>query len=138
MKMKLSTPRHNFIAMLVVAAVTLLAAPRAQANLLGWAVGFGGTIVHTSDGGANWVGQASGTGNTLRGVDFVDALNGWVVGEGGVIVHTSDGGANWVGQSSGTGNDFFGVAFVIPEPTTVTLLGIGLAALVVACRRRKK
>jgi len=31
----------------------------------GWAVGFEGTILHTSDGGVNWVQQTSGTGDDL-------------------------------------------------------------------------
>jgi len=78
----------------------------------GWAVGAGGTIVHTSNGGAIWSPQTSGTVNVLGGVNFVDANNGWAVGDGGTIVHTSNGGATWSAQTSGTGNFLLGVSFV--------------------------
>jgi photosystem II stability/assembly factor-like uncharacterized protein len=40
-------------------------------TLNGWAVGDAGTIRHTSDGGATWTGQTSGTGVPLLGVAFV-------------------------------------------------------------------
>ena len=39
----------------------------------GWAVGNGGTILHTSNGGATWSTQRSGTFNDLFGVSFVRA-----------------------------------------------------------------
>ncbi|MBC8145829.1 MAG: hypothetical protein H7X80_09590, partial [bacterium] len=41
------------------------------------AVGQDGVIVRSSDGGATWVRQQSGTDATLRAVSFVDANNGW-------------------------------------------------------------
>jgi photosystem II stability/assembly factor-like uncharacterized protein len=44
----------------------------------GWAVGAGGTILHTSDGGTTWTAQASGTTGGLLGVDFADTANGCV------------------------------------------------------------
>jgi len=78
----------------------------------GWAVGNGGTIVHTSNGGATWSPQTSGTGGFLFGVSFVDANNGWAVGEFGTLLHTSNGGATWAAQTSGTGNALYGVSFV--------------------------
>jgi photosystem II stability/assembly factor-like uncharacterized protein len=58
----------------------------------GTAVGVGGTIVRTTDGGATWVTQTSGTTNNLRGVSFTDANNGTVVGEHGTILRTTSGG----------------------------------------------
>lgn len=66
----------------------------------GWAVGMGGAILATSDGGATWTPQASGTTTDLRGVSFTDANHGWVVGGGGsgIVLATSDGGATWVEQ----------------------------------------
>ena len=69
---------------------------------LGWAVGYGGVIVRTSDGGGTWTLLDSGTSADLFGVDFVDSQNGWAVGSGGTILHTTDGGASWSPQSSGT------------------------------------
>jgi photosystem II stability/assembly factor-like uncharacterized protein len=67
----------------------------------GTAVGQLGTILRTTDGGANWVQQTSGTTNELRCVSFTDADNGTVVGQFGTILRTTDGGANWVEQNSG-------------------------------------
>ena len=66
-----------------------------------WAVGRNGTIVATSDGGATWARQPSGTTSDLRSVDFVDAAEGWAVGgevtpdEPSLVLHTTDGGATW-------------------------------------------
>src|SRR6266513_2933468 len=68
----------------------------------GTAVGWYGIILRTTDGGANWVKQTSGTTSFLYGVSFTDANNGTAVGEDGTIVRTTDGGANWVNQTSGT------------------------------------
>jgi Photosynthesis system II assembly factor YCF48 len=68
----------------------------------GWAVGEGGTIVVTRDGGANWAPQHSGTEKYLQGVHFADARLGWAAGEGGTILATHDAGASWARQRSGT------------------------------------
>ncbi len=80
----------------------------------GWAVGRGGTILATTDGGENWVSQVSNTTQDLQGVSFVDANNGWAVGFGGTILATTDGGATWVAQDSGVVGDhqFRAVHFV--------------------------
>ena len=66
----------------------------------GWACGRYGTILHTSDGGATWRPQSSGTTFTLSGICFVDTKNGWAVGNKGTILHTSDGGETWEKQES--------------------------------------
>jgi photosystem II stability/assembly factor-like uncharacterized protein len=66
----------------------------------GVAVGGGGTILRTSDGGCTWLPHLSGTTNSLSAVYFVDANFGWAVGEAGTILHTIDGGENWTPQSS--------------------------------------
>jgi photosystem II stability/assembly factor-like uncharacterized protein len=55
-------------------------------------VGVGGTIVRTTDGGATWTPQASGTTNILHGVSFVDANTGTAVGDSGTILRTDTGG----------------------------------------------
>ncbi|MEW6443633.1 MAG: YCF48-related protein [bacterium] len=66
----------------------------------GWACGRFGAILHTSDGGASWVRQSSGTTFTLSSIWFTDAKNGWAVGNKGTILHTSDGGQKWEAQQS--------------------------------------
>ncbi len=47
---------------------------------IGIAVGTGGTILRTTDGGATWVSQSSGTTIALMGVSFFGANNGVAVG----------------------------------------------------------
>jgi photosystem II stability/assembly factor-like uncharacterized protein/lipoprotein-anchoring transpeptidase ErfK/SrfK len=84
-----------------------VAAPTAG---LRWAVGAGGVIVASTDGGATWAAQASGVTQDLKAVAFADATHGWAVGSGGVILATADGGATWAPQTSGTTADLGGVA----------------------------
>ena len=74
----------------------------------GWAVGSGGTILVTSNGGATWNGQRSNiTNGDLSAVACANASDAWTVGDGydsngtpsGVILATTDGGATWKAQS---------------------------------------
>ena len=59
----------------------------------GFTVGFFGTILHSTDMGATWSAQSSGTGLDLYDVRFAtDALTGLAVGEGGTILRTTNGG----------------------------------------------
>ncbi len=57
-----------------------------------WAVGSGGTILKTYDGGANWGDQASSTTRDLIGVDAVNASTAWAVGTQGTVLKTDNGG----------------------------------------------
>lgn len=71
-----------------------------------WAVGAGGTILKTSDGGVDWDEQDSGLGSptvVLTCISAVDDLTAWAGGIDGadgsaVLLKTTDGGANWVPQ----------------------------------------
>jgi photosystem II stability/assembly factor-like uncharacterized protein len=58
-----------------------------------WAVGAGGLILHSTDAGASWSPQASGTTAELWSVEFADDHDGWVLG--GVLLRTTDAGATW-------------------------------------------
>ena len=58
--------------------------------MTGWVVGFGGTILKTSNGGEQWNAVSSGTSKKLSSVFFIDSSTGWVVGDGGTILKTSD------------------------------------------------
>ncbi|MEW6034215.1 MAG: CARDB domain-containing protein [Chloroflexota bacterium] len=93
----------------------------------GWAMGIGGTIRHTSDGGATWGAQTSGTSQWLYGVVFGDSLHGWAVGDSGLILHTSDGGTAWTPQASGTPNTLAGVSFVGSVATADAAITFGSA-----------
>ena len=81
----------------------------------GWAVGDGGTILATDDGGKTWRAQTSGTNTTLISVHFVDASRGWAVGGSigpSTILATDDGGKTWRAQTSGTSQWLRSVHFV--------------------------
>jgi photosystem II stability/assembly factor-like uncharacterized protein len=71
--------------------LTLLSVSFSDANT-GTVVGDGGVILRTTDGGATWRLQPSGTSNSLLGVYFTDATTGTVVGETGTILRTRTGG----------------------------------------------
>ena len=82
-----------------------------------WAVGGGGAIVVTSNGGAQWLPQASDTRADLRGVDFVDGHHGWAVGvdpagNAGVILGTRDGGDDWAALTVPTCGPLHAVSFI--------------------------
>ncbi len=78
----------------------------------GWAVGPGGTILATTNGGATWSPQTSGTTNDLYRVFFLNQNHGWAVGANGTILVTNNGGAGWSSAATGTTNLLYGVSFV--------------------------
>jgi len=77
-------------------------AVRFVAHETGWIVGSGGAIRKTTDAGATWLSQTSGTTVTLTHLWFVNASTGWVVGDNGTILKTTNGGSSWLPQSSST------------------------------------
>jgi photosystem II stability/assembly factor-like uncharacterized protein len=83
-------------------------------NQLGWVVGDGGVIGHTTDGGANWITQTNpDTSNrSFYKVFFLNASNGWAVGFNGIILHTTNGGNTWTIEGVGLTSAFLrGVYF---------------------------
>jgi len=84
-------------------------------NKEGWVCGRGGTVLHTTDGGLNWVRQDTGTDYTLLSISFIDAMKGWAVGDEGTIVHTEDGGKTWAKQKSPVPYYLMAVSFVTPQ-----------------------
>jgi photosystem II stability/assembly factor-like uncharacterized protein len=70
-----------------------------------WAVGLGGTIIHSGDAGATWTGQQSGTPADLFSVSFGDDQHGWTCGStatgASIVLATSDGGTTWVDRTPG-------------------------------------
>jgi photosystem II stability/assembly factor-like uncharacterized protein len=78
----------------------------------GWAVGSGGRILHTFDGGDTWYRQRTETDEDLTAIDMHDGQNGWAVGKLGTIVHTTDGGDTWAGQNSHTNDRLSDVSAV--------------------------
>ena len=71
-----------------------------------------GVILRTTDGGQNWINQASLPGVELQSVCFTNANIGTVVGSEGIILKTTNGGIDWIEQTSGTLNPLFSVSFI--------------------------
>ncbi len=63
----------------------------------GWAVGHGGVVIHSADGGRNWAlqRQDSQVDQPLYSVYFKDARTGWAAGLWSLLLHTGDGGKTW-------------------------------------------
>ena len=66
----------------------------------GFAVGTLGTMVMTTNAGADWTPRSSGTGVDLASVWFSDAATGWAVGIAGTLVKTTNAGATWAQQAN--------------------------------------
>ena len=75
----------------------------------GWAVGYHGAILHTTNGGLNWEAQVSNLDLPLMNIAAVDSQNAWVAGRGSALLHTTDGGANWTAQNLPSDPGFFDI-----------------------------
>lgn len=71
-------------------------------SLYGWAVGDSGTIIHTTDGGNNWLLQNSQTTNSIVTVFFLTRTMGWASAfnysappYGTTLLKTTNGGTTW-------------------------------------------
>jgi len=87
----------------------------------GFIVGGYGTILHTTDGGATWTSQVSGTLHWLFGVSATDTSTATAVGDSGTILRTTNGGAIWTQQTSGTVHALEAACFT--NATTGTAVG---------------
>src|SRR5881397_711043 len=63
----------------------------------GLAVGGGGVVVATTNGGLSWEVRpnAAGVSTTLRSVQFNSDGSGWVVGDSGTVLSSLDHGLSW-------------------------------------------
>ena len=82
-------------------------------ELIGWAVGNGGKIIFTPDGGQNWVDQVSPTGTDLDlySVACLSPTSAIAVGEQGVILRTTNAGLTWTRVTANSFVDLFCVSF---------------------------
>ncbi len=77
----------------------------------GWAVGSGGTILKTIDGGKKWKRVSSGTTTLLTSVYFMDLSKGWVTGAGGWLSRTTNGGESWSQQPLDSQQPLYATSF---------------------------
>jgi len=61
---------------------------------IGWCAGESGEIYKTTNGGAEWLLQNTGTSKDLSSVFFIDENNGWLAGNG-IVMKSTDGGETW-------------------------------------------
>ena len=82
----------------------------------GFAVGQGGRLVTTTDGGTTWVLGTSGTAADLHSVWFSSSSVGWAAGSAGTLMKTVDGGTTWIRQTGlTTSSDLLCVRFTDPQ-----------------------
>jgi|GEM_PF-6939852 photosystem II stability/assembly factor-like uncharacterized protein len=77
----------------------------------GWTVGSSGTILHSTNSGANWEIQQSGTANNLNGVWAKSDRAAFCVGDRGTAVYTADGGTTWNPMAMGTEQNLKRICF---------------------------
>jgi len=78
----------------------------------GWAVGYVGTLLRTTDSGLNWNTVDLGYLNDFNEIIFVNYNYGWIVGGEGLILKTTDGGGSWFQQNSGVNFNLVTVFFI--------------------------
>lgn len=93
----------------------------------GYAVGTGGAIYKTTDGGLTWSSQTSSTTEVLHAVFFVNTNVGYAVGANSTIRKTINGGGSWTTQTSPSpGITFTEIHFPDPgTPGTGYIVGSG-------------
>ena len=89
------------------------------------AVGILGAIIATSDGGASWHSQISGTSNDLLDVSCASSSVCVAVGKAGTILVTENGGDSWQRPVSGTPGDLSGVS--CPSISHCVVVGTGFS-----------
>lgn len=79
---------------------------------LGWAVGMGGRIFASFDGGRTWRMQNSPVASDLFDVRFITPNEGWAVGDGGALLHTINSGNNWTSEKINTTHRLERIVFI--------------------------
>ena len=75
------------------------------------AVGDGGVILKTTDGGSTWDNITSGTTQNLNNISIINNSTAVVVCNAGIILRTTDGGNSWQNIISNVSDDLLSVSF---------------------------
>ena len=82
--------------------------------LTGWAVGSGGAILRTSNGGVRWNVVDTGLLTNFSSAVFMDSDTGWIGGSGGILIRTTDRGTTWNRVPSGTSQAINSLTYISP------------------------
>jgi len=83
----------------------------------GWAAGEDGTIIHTSNGGDDWIVQNSNVHTFIVDVFFINENIGWAITFkdtfpfGSIILKTTNGGDSWIAEDYPDGSAFMNTVF---------------------------
>ena len=80
----------------------------------GWATGYDGLVLHTTNGGRTWTPQSVGApaGTAVLGVTAVSADTAWIAGSGAFVAKTTNGGETWNREAIATGTHFEDALFL--------------------------
>jgi len=92
-------------------------------NEIGYAVGSGGVIFMTVNGGNNWFQKPISMPNVLYSVFFVNPTNGFIAGNSGLILITTDAGNTWNSVKLSTTSGFKSIYFT--SVSTGYIIGTG-------------
>lgn len=76
----------------------------------GFVAGYGGTVLYTSNGGANWVYGNTGMSEYIECIRTIGGLT-YICGANGHLCYSSNGGSSWIPVSTGTTQTFYGISF---------------------------
>lgn len=83
-------------------------------NDTGYAVGYYGTVIRSTDRGLSWATMPFPNNGNLNDVYFHDALHGFAAGDSGLF-HTVDGGASWSAVATPLQEPWRCITFVSPQ-----------------------
>jgi photosystem II stability/assembly factor-like uncharacterized protein len=86
---------------------------------VGWISGYH-QVIHTEDGGENWVLMAEDISPSIRSIFFMDASHGWAACYTGGLFYTANGGSYWQAKNSGTGQDLTSIWFTSANEGWIT------------------
>ncbi len=118
-----SQPNSNWFWQQPLPTGNLLYAIKFANAQTGYAAGVLGTIMKTTNGGANWFLQNSNDVDILADIECLTPDRVFIVGRQGTILYTSNGGTNWIQQTSNVGNYLRSVSF--PTQNTGYTVGNG-------------